>query len=492
VFAGTLNVHGALVVRATRAAEDSTLSRVAALVEQAQSSRAPAERFIDRFARVYTPLVFAAALGLLTVPVLLGGSFDEWAYRALALLIVACPCSLVISVPVAVVSAVGGAARRGILITGGQALEDLGAVRAVALDKTGTLTLGLPQLERVVVLDPALGEDAALALMAAVEARSEHPLAAALRRAARERGLPEPPVDDFAALPGRGARAVVGGRALWAGGPRLVAERAGTVPQEVDALHEHGLTTVALGEDGRVLALFGLADQLRDDAPALAGALRAAGVRRVVMLTGDAEPVARAVGARTALDKVQAGLLPEDKLRAVAALQAGGDPVAMVGDGVNDAPALAAARVGVAMGAAGSDVALQSADVALMSDRLDRLPEAIGLSRRALSIMRVNVAASLAVKAVFVLLAPFGLVTLVVAVAADMGMSLLVTLNALRLLRRERRAGEDAGDRRAPAGPAAPVPLPLAPLPLPLAPLPPAAAAAPAAHAGCAGDCCAG
>jgi Cd2+/Zn2+-exporting ATPase len=491
VFAGTLNVHGALVVRATKVAEESTLSRVAALVERAQSSRAPAERFIDRFARVYTPLVFGAALALLTVPVLLGGAFDTWAYRALALLIVACPCSLVISVPVAVVSAVGGAARRGILIKGGQALEDLGRVRAIAVDKTGTLTLGLPLLERVVVLG-AVSEDEALGLIAAVEAGSEHPLAAALRRAARGRGAGAHDVAGFRALPGRGAQAVVDGRALWAGGPRLVAERTGGVPDEVARLHERGLTTIALGEGDRVLALFGLADQLRPDARGLAGRLRAAGVPRVVMLTGDSAPVARAVAVRAGLDEVRAGLLPEDKLRAVEELQAGGVPVAMVGDGINDAPALAAARVGVAMGAAGSDVALQSADVALMGDRLDRLPEALALSRRALSIMRVNVVASLAIKAVFVVLAPFGLVTLVVAVAADMGMSLLVTLNALRLLRTGRPAPE-APAATAPAPPAAPAPTragpPAGPVALPMLPLAPPPPAA--VDGACTDDCCA-
>ena len=434
LFAGTLNTTGALVARTTRPAEDSTLSRVAALVEEAQGSRAPAERFIDRFAAIYTPLVFAAALLLVTVPLLFGGDSGTWLYRALALLIVACPCSLVISVPVAVVSAVGGAARRGILIKGGQALEDLARVQAVALDKTGTLTLGLPLLQQVVADD----EDRALALVAAVEAGSEHPLAAALRRAARERGLAAPVATRFEALPGRGATAIVEGRALWAGGPRLMHERLGELPAALDAIHAAGQTAIALGDDDRLVALFGLADQPRPDAAALTPGLRAAGVRRVAMLTGDTEPVARAVAAHAGLDEVHAGLLPADKLTHVQALERESGAVAMVGDGVNDAPALAAARVGIAMGAAGSDVALANADVALMSDRLTALPEALTLARRARTIMRVNVVASLAIKAVFVALAPFGLVTLVIAVAADMGMSLLVTLNAMRLLARIR------------------------------------------------------
>jgi Cd2+/Zn2+-exporting ATPase len=456
-FAGTLNAHGSLTIRASRRAGESTLSRVAALVEQAQSSRAPAERFIDRFASIYTPLVFLAALLVATVPLAFGGELHTWLYRALALLIVACPCSLVISVPVAVVSAVGGAARRGILIKGGQALEDLARVRTVALDKTGTLTLGLPQLQSVVTTD-GLADEEALALVAAVKAHSEHPLAAALRRAARERNLPLAEAGAFLALPGRGAEARIDGRDLWAGGPRLVAERAGGAPAAIEELQERGQTAIALGEGDRVLALFGLADRPRAHAADVAAELRAVGVRRVVMLTGDSEPVARAIAAHAGLDQWRAGLLPEDKLSAVRQLEQA-NAVAMVGDGVNDAPALAAARVGVAMGAAGSDAALQSADVALMSDRLERLPEAIGLARRALSIMRVNVIASLIVKGLFVLLAPFGLVTLVLAVAADMGMSLLVTLNALRLLR----------TRHAPAA---------------------TTTAAPATQARCSDDCC--
>jgi Cd2+/Zn2+-exporting ATPase len=406
VFAGTLNTTGALVIRVQRPAGESTLSRVADLVEQAQGSRAPAERFVDRFARVYTPLVFAAAVLVATVPPLLGGDLDTWLYRALALLIVACPCSLVISVPVAVVSAVGGAARRGILVKGGQALEDLARVDVVAIDKTGTLTLGLPLLQTTIPHD-GLSTDDALTLMAALERDSEHPLAAAIRRAASDRALPAATVIDFTALPGRGVQARVDGRRLWAGGPRLAGERLGAT-QPLQDLHDAGQTALALGED--------------------------AGIDRVVMLTGDAEPVARAIAERAALTEWRAELLPEDKLRAVEDLQRDGRLVAMVGDGINDAPALAAARVGVAMGAAGSDVALRNADVALMSDRLDRLPHALRLARRARSIMRVNVVASLAVKAVFVALAPFGLVTLVLAVAADMGMSLAVTLNALRLL----------------------------------------------------------
>jgi Cd2+/Zn2+-exporting ATPase len=440
VFAGTLNAQGALTVRAKKAAGDSTLARVAALVEEAQGSRAPSERFVDRFARIYTPLVFAAALALIVIPVaVFGGELHTWVYRALALLIVACPCSLVISIPVAVVSAVGRAAREGVLVKGGQALEDLARVQTVAIDKTGTLTQGLPQLADIVRLD-GTAEDDLLSLVAAVERHSEHPLADALVRAARDRGLMVGEPEQFAALPGRGIVATVAGRELWAGGPRLAAERLGTIPDEVGMLEARGQTAIVLGDDGRALAAFGLADRPRPEAAGAVAALREAGIGRVVMLTGDNERVAAAVSAQVGADDFRAGLLPEDKLRAVETLNAERGPLAMVGDGINDAPALAAAPVGIAMGAAGTDAALQSADVALMSDDLARLPGAITGARQATRVMRQNVIASLAVKAIFVVLAPLGLVTLVLAVAADMGMSLLVTLNGLRLLRGQTHA----------------------------------------------------
>ena len=434
VFAGAVNAFGALTVRVTAVASDSTLARVTRLVEDAQGSRAPSERFVDRFARIYTPLVFGAALLVAVVPPLLfGGDPGDWIYRALALLIVACPCALVISVPVAAVSAIGGAARRGVLIKGGQVLEDLAGVRAVAVDKTGTLTSGTPELTTVRALDGA-GSDHALALAAAVERGSEHPLAATIVAAARERGLTIPAADAFAALPGLGAEAVVQARALWAGGPRLAAERGAVVPEALAEVEAAGQTPVLLGEGRQVLAVLGLADAPRPEARDAVSALRRL-VDRVVMLTGDAPRVARAVAGATGVAEWRAGLLPEDKLGAVRELERATGGVAMVGDGVNDAPALAGARVGVAMGAAGSDVALESADIALMSDDLERLPEALVRARRAVRVMRHNVALSLAVKAVFVVLAPLGLVTLVAAIVADMGISLLVTLNALRLLR---------------------------------------------------------
>jgi Cd2+/Zn2+-exporting ATPase len=435
LFAGSLNGSGALTVRSTRPAESSTLARIAELVEEAQGSQAPSERFVDRFARIYTPLVFASALLLAVVPVALGSASDTWIYRALALLIVACPCSLVISIPVSVVSAVGDAARRGVLIKGGQALEDLAKIRTVTFDKTGTLTLGLPMLAEIVPMAES-DEDQALKLVATLERHSEHPLAAALVRAVRERDLPLGEASDFHALPGLGVNATLDGRALWAGGPRLAAERLSTIPSALTELQARGQTTIVLGEGDRALAVFGLTDTIRPEARDALTNLRARGVQRLVMLTGDSEPVAAALAREVAISEWHAGLLPEDKLAQIRDLDSHAGPVAMVGDGINDAPALAAARVGVAMGAAGTDAALSAADIALMSDDLGRLPDAVNGAQRALRVMRQNVIASLVVKAIFVVLAPLGLITLVMAVAADMGMSLLVTLNGLRLLRR--------------------------------------------------------
>jgi len=287
--------------------------------------------------------------------------------------------------------------------------------------------------------------------MAAVERRSEHPLAAALVRAARDRDLPIPETDGFQALPGRGVHATVDGRALWAGGPRMARERLGDLPAAVAELEAAGRTALVLGDEERPLAVFGLADRPRPQARAAVRELHRTGVEEVVMLTGDSERVAAAVAGGVGIDSHRAGLLPEDKLTAVQELQRRA-PVAMVGDGINDSPALAAATVGVAMGAAGTDAALESADVALMSDDLSRLPETIGTGGQAVAVMRQNVIASLAVKAVFVALAPLGLVTLVLAVAADMGMSLLVTLNGLRLMRRGRHGHEHPAVARGPGG----------------------------------------
>jgi Zn2+/Cd2+-exporting ATPase len=438
VYSGSLNGQGGLLVEATRRASDSTLQRIARLVEEAQASKAPAEQFVDRFSRVYTPVVVAAAVVLAVVPPLLGASFGEWFYRALALLIIACPCALVISTPVTVVSGIGAASRRGILVKGGAALEAAGRLKALAFDKTGTLTEGRPVLSRTVALD-GRGEAEVLALAAALERRSEHPLAHAILSAAD--GAELGPVSAFKSVAGRGAEGEVDGERYLIGSPRLYAERRIALDGAEDALEvieRAGETPVILGGADGPLAVFGLADSPRPDAKATVEALRGAGVRELVMLTGDAEAPARRVAEELGVG-YRARLLPEQKIEAVRELVAKHGDAGMVGDGVNDAPALAASSVGFAMGAAGTDVALETADVALMQDDLPKLAEAVSLSRAAERIIRQNVTVSILIKGLFLLLAPFGLVALWLAVLADMGTSIAVTLNGLMLFRKGTR-----------------------------------------------------
>jgi Zn2+/Cd2+-exporting ATPase len=438
VYSGSLNGQGGLLVEATKRAGDSTLQRIARLVEEAQATKAPAEQFVDRFSRVYTPVVVAVAVVLAVVPPLLGGVFSEWFYRALALLIIACPCALVISTPVTVVSGIGAASRRGILVKGGAALEAAGRLKALAFDKTGTLTEGRPVLSRIVALG-GREEAEVLALAAALERRSEHPLAHAILSAAD--GAESRPVYGFRSIAGRGAEGEVDGERYLIGSPRLFAEIGISLEgadEALEAVEQAGETPVVLGNADGPLAVFGLADSVRPDAKATIEALRGAGVGELVMLTGDAEAPARRVAEELGVG-YRARLLPEQKIEAVRELVSEHGDAGMVGDGVNDAPALAASSVGFAMGAAGTDVALETADVALMQDDLPKLAKAVKLSRAAEGIIKQNVAVSILIKGLFVLLAPFGLVALWLAVLADMGTSIAVTLNGLRLFRKGNR-----------------------------------------------------
>lgn len=450
VFAGTLNGEGALEVRATRVAEDSTLARILHAVEEAQASRAPSQTFVDRFARVYTPAVVATALGLLVLPPLAGlGTWGEWFYRALVLLVVACPCALVISTPVTIVSALAGAARRGILIKGGLHLENAGRARVVAFDKTGTLTTGTPAVTAVVPLGGAATTEV-IRLAAAAERRSEHPLALAIVRHAEEMGLDVPAATDTEALPGRGVRARIDGAEVVVGNVRLL-EELGALDDEVrralDREEAEGRTAAIVargtGETVEPIGVIALADTPRPEAAEALRGLHEAGIERVVMLTGDNARAAATVAASLGgpgrgVDEVMAGLLPADKAAAVRRLRDAHGTLIMVGDGINDAPALAAADVGVAMGAAGTDVALETADIALMADDLSKLPLAIRYARKAEGIIRVNIVFSLALKAAFMALAVLGAATLWMAVLADMGASLLVAANGMRA----RYAGE--------------------------------------------------
>ncbi len=437
VFAATINGDGALEVECTKPARDTTLAHIIRLVAEAQSRRAPSEQWVEKFARVYTPVVMGLAIAFLVVPPLLfGGSWADWFYRSLVLLVIACPCALVISTPVSIVAALAAAARNGVLIKGGTYVEVPGRLRAIALDKTGTLTEGKPRVLEVV---PLSGHDERelLERAAAMESRSDHPLAQAIVAFAKERGVGFVPAEDFQIIQGKGATARFNGERYWLGSHRYLEERGQETEEDhrrLEALSQGGRTVVVIGNDSHVCGLIALADAVRPGARQAIEALRDAGVRHIVMLTGDNQETARAIALKTGVDEVQAELLPADKVAAVEKLVARFGSVAMVGDGINDAPALARASLGIAMGAAGSDAAIETADIALMSDDLSRLPWLVRHSRRTLAIIRQNIVFSLSVKGAFVILTFAGYASLWAAIAADMGVSLLVVFNALRLL----------------------------------------------------------
>jgi Cd2+/Zn2+-exporting ATPase len=438
VFAGTINGRGAIEVVVTRLRRDSTLARIIHLVERAQAQRAPSQTFVDRFARIYTPIVLALAVLIALVPPLVfGGAWGTWFYRSLVLLVISCPCALVISTPVSIVSALAAAARKGVLIKGGARLERLASVRCVAFDKTGTLTKGRLRVTDVRPLNGAGPRDV-LALAATLETRSEHPFGRAIVERAEEDGVALLGSGSFQALPGRGAEGLVGSSRVLVGSHRLFEERS-MCSAELEAilveLAALGRSTTLVGKDGIPIGVIGVADELREAGADAVGLLRSQGIEHVVLLTGDHTAAARALAGSLGIDDYRAELLPEDKLEAVKALQHKYGTLAMVGDGVNDAPALAAADVGIAMGAAGTDAALETADVALMADELLRIPYALRLSRATTRNIRANIGFSLALKAAFLVMAVAGAATLWMAVVADMGASLLVIGNALRLLR---------------------------------------------------------
>ena len=439
LFAGTINGDGALEFRVTKPAGDTTLARIIRMVEEARSRRAPAERWVDTFARRYTPVMMVlAAVIVIAPPLLFAAPWAQWLYRGLVILVIACPCALVISTPVTVVSALTAAARNGVLIKGGAYLEEAARLRAIALDKTGTLTHGLPRVRRIIALQGHT-ERALLERAAALEAESEHPIARAILQRAEEEGIAVRRAADFRAIKGKGAEGTIGGRRFWIGSHRLMEEKGQETPDvhdKAESLEDAGHSVVALGNADHVCGLISVADTLRDVAPAAVRAMKRLGIRRIVMLTGDNEGTARAVARAAGVDEFMAELLPEDKVRAVEKLARRLGKVAMIGDGVNDAPAMAVSSLGVAMGAMGTDAAIETADVALMSDDLSRLPWFIAHSRRALRIVKENIGFSLAVKAVFLSLALVGIATLWMAIAADMGASLLVIFNGLRLLKR--------------------------------------------------------
>ncbi|WP_044736099.1 heavy metal translocating P-type ATPase [Geobacillus kaustophilus] len=440
VFAGTLNGEGFLEVEVTKRADETTLAKMIDLVEEVQAERAPSQAFVDRFARYYTPFIIVAALLVaIAPPLMIGGDWLDWLYRGLAVLVIGCPCALVISTPVAIVTAIGNAARRGVLIKGGIHLEQIGRLRAVAFDKTGTLTKGEPAVTDIVVYEGS--REQLLTIAAAIENRSQHPLASAIVRKAEEERAPflDVSVDGFQSLTGQGVKAVIGGDTYYIGSPALFTSLVGKLPneaeQQITAFRKEGKTVMAVGTADRLLGLVAAADQLRPSAPHTIAALRRLGVAEVAMVTGDHEQTAQAIGRQAGVSDIRAGLLPEEKLAAIRELKQRCGVTAMVGDGVNDAPALAAADVGVAMGGAGTDTALETADVVLMADDLRQLPYTIRLGRRTLAVIRQNIAFALGLKALALAAAIPGWLTLWLAVFADMGATLLVTLNSMRLLR---------------------------------------------------------
>ncbi|MFT0859958.1 heavy metal translocating P-type ATPase [Ancylobacter sp. G4_0304] len=436
VFAGTVNGEAALTIRSTTAPSDNTIARVVRLVEEAQESKAPTERFIDRFSRWYTPFVVVlAALVALIPPLAFGAAWDEWIYKGLAILLIGCPCALVISTPAAIAAALAAGAKRGLLIKGGAVLENLCSVNVVALDKTGTLTEGKPKVTDVVAFD-GFDADGVLRLAGALETGSTHPLAAAILSEAGARGLALPAVQQAGAAGGEGVSGNVEGRALFLGSAKAVQARAGLSPAQqaaIDAATGEGKSVSVLLADGVPAGVIAMRDEPRADAAAGLRALSTLGLR-TVMLTGDNPRTAQAIGRDLGIE-VRAGLMPADKQRIVGELQAQGLKVAKVGDGINDAPALAAANVGIAMGG-GTDVALETADAAILHGRIADLGAMVALSRRAMANIHQNIAIALGLKAVFLVTTLLGITGLWPAILADTGATVLVTMNALRLLGR--------------------------------------------------------
>lgn len=439
VFAGSINMRGMLEVRVTATSEHTTLAHIIHLVEEAQSKKAPAQQFVDRFARVYTPAVILLALGVASVPPLFFGQpFSEWFYRALVLLVIACPCALVISTPITIVSALTNAARNGVLIKGGAYLEILASIRTFVFDKTGTLTEGSVRITDIVPLNSLSREDI-LTIAASLERYSEHHIAAAVMRTALEHDISfdSVSIDSFTSVTGRGVSGVINGKRYAIGNHQFCEEEGKCSPRihrELDRLEGEGKTVLILWSESEPISVIGVADQLRSNAHQAIEALHREGVNAIVMLTGDNEQTARAIARTLRIDAVRANLLPEDKLRAVTELKAT-SKVAMIGDGINDAPALAAADVGIAMGTAGSDTAIETADIALMGDDLTKLAYLKRLSKKTVRIVKQNIILSIGIKLIFLALAVPGYATLWMAITADEGAALIVIANGLRLLR---------------------------------------------------------
>ena len=444
VFAGTINTEGSLEVRVTKPYSETTLSKIIHLVEEAQSEKAPSQRFVDRFARIYTPAVFTVALLVLLVPPLaLNADWNTWIYRSLVLLVIACPCALVISTPVSIVSGLTAMARRGVLIKGGTYLEAIGKLRALAVDKTGTITEGRPRVTRVAPWNNK-PEDEIVRVAAAIDAHSDHPLAQAVVNYANERKISFTRSDSHQSRTGRGAEAQIGGHLYFVGNHRFAHELGVCTPELeklLSGIEAQAQSVVVVGhkphdgEPGEALGVIAVADTIRPNARDAIAALHKAGVEKVVMLSGDNQRTVDAISKQVGIDEARGGLLPDDKIARVKELTAKYKYVGMIGDGVNDAPAMAAASIGIAMGTTGTDTAIETADVALMKDDLSKVAEAVTLGHRTGRIIKANIAFALAIKALFLVLAFAGKTSLWLAILADTGATLIVIANALRLLR---------------------------------------------------------
>lgn len=435
VFAGSINEEGSLEVQVTKRVEDTTIAKIIHLVEDAQAEKAPAQKFVDQFAKYYTPAIIVLAILIAILPPLLtGADWSKWVYLGLATLVVGCPCALVISTPVAIVTAIGNAARHGVLIKGGVHLEEAGRLEAIAFDKTGTLTKGTPEVTFVETYND-YSKEKVLEIAMAIEKHSQHPVAAAILRYAQQNHTKDVVAENFQSITGKGVKAELDGTTYFIGSPVLFNELHETKVEtaSIKSLQGRGNTVMLLGTETELIGKIAVADKVRDSSATIIERLKDIGIKYTVMLTGDNEITGRAISEQIGITDVEANLLPHKKLEKIDQLKGIYGKVAMVGDGVNDAPALAKADVGIAMGGGGTDVALETADIALMADDLNKLPYTIGLSRKAVRIIKENIAFSLALKLIALLLVIPGLLTLWIAIIADVGATLLVVLNSMRL-----------------------------------------------------------
>lgn len=438
VFAGTLNEEGSIEVVVTKLVEDTTIAKIIHLVEEAQAEKAPAQKFVDKFALYYTPAIMVLAFLVAVLPPLLfSADWSHWIYLGLATLVVGCPCALIISTPVAIVTAIGNAAKHGVLIKGGVHLEETGRLNMIAFDKTGTLTKGIPEVTHILPLT-TIGEEEILQIARAIEAYSQHPIASAIIREANKRELSKKTAINFQSISGKGAQANVEDVLFFIGNASLFNDTPAynSVPwNEMEKLQQDGHTVMLLGTNEQVIALIAVADPVRETSYTVIEKLKNLGIKHTVMLSGDNHFTANAIAQKIGMTDARGDLLPEDKLDAINELKTNHKGVAMVGDGVNDAPALASATIGIAMGGAGTDAALETADIALMDDNIDKLPYTIGLSKRALGVIKQNISFAFIIKIIALLLVIPGWLTLWIAVVADVGATLIVVLNSMRLMK---------------------------------------------------------